>query len=154
MTIQLSIKNHHSDNTSNAETCLSEAVEAAEQVWSKDVKYSKPIVAMDVGKYGSTSWHKDVNMIKTASQFDSIIVVSQPVEVWTMAARGITNSGYIAALQRTLASWADCLVLLGGGNFLDLALNDYLSNHPNKEQQCVCVVCTVYWKRFRSKLDG
>ena len=160
MTMQLNIKKHRSDNSS--ETCLSEAVEAAEQMWSKDIEYSKPIVAVDVGKYGSRSWRKNVDMMKLKQQANSTLSLlfhnQWTFEQWensfTQAARGITNSGYIAALQRTLASRADCLVLLGGGYFQDLALNDYLRNHPKKEQRCVHLVCTMYWKRFKGKLDG
>lgn len=162
MTIQLKIKKHRSDNTSDAEKCLSEAVEAAEQIWSKDIEYSKPIVAMDVGKYGSRSWYKSVDVMKLKQQANSTLSLlfhnQWTFEQWensfTQATRGITNSGYIAALQRTLASRADCLVLLGGGYFQDLALNDYLRNHPKKEQQCVHLVCAMYWNRFKEKLDG
>ena len=162
MTIQLQIKKHRSDNSSDAEKCLSEAVEAAEQIWSKDIEYSKPIVAMDVGKYGSRSWYKSVDVMKLKQQANSTLSLlfhnQWTFEQWensfTQATRGITNSGYIAALQRTLASRADCLVLLGGGYFQDLALNDYLRNHPKKEQQCVHLVCAMYWNRFKEKLDG
>ena len=50
---------------------------------------------------------------------------------------GIKDHGYVAALQRTIASRANCLVLVGGGNFLKLALGDYLNFHPNPSSWCI-----------------
>ena len=70
MTIQLNIKKHRGDNSPDAVKCLTEAVEAAEQIWSE---YSKPIVAMDVGKYGSRSWHKIVDVMKLKQQANSTL---------------------------------------------------------------------------------
>lgn len=58
-------------------------------------------------------------------------------ESFNKATGGVKNNGYIAALQRTLASRAKCLVLVGGGSFQELALKDYLKNHPNKEDHCI-----------------
>ena len=54
---------------------------------------------------------------------------------------GITDLGYVAAIQRTIASRADCLVLVGGGHFLKLALGDYLKFHPNHSSWCIHTVC-------------
>ena len=56
-------------------------------------------------------------------------------------AHGITDLGYVAAIQRTIASRADCLVLVGGGHFLKLALGDYLKFHPNHSSWCIHTVC-------------
>ena len=53
----------------------------------------------------------------------------------------MTSGGYIAALQRAIASRADCLVLAGGGNFLKMALYQYLDNHPKRADQCVHFLC-------------
>ena len=55
-----------------------------------------------------------------------------------MEVSGIEDRGYIAALQRTIASRADCLVLVGGGHFLELALHEYLRDHPSP---CVHFIC-------------
>ena len=51
------------------------------------------------------------------------------------------STAYIAALQRTIASRSDCLLLFGRGNFQEVALSAYLRNHPNKVTRCVHIVC-------------
>ena len=85
MTLQLNIKKHRGDNSPDAEKCLTEAIEAAEQIWSKDIK---PIVAMDVGKYGSGSWYKSVDVMKLEQQANSTL----PIFV---VSSGHLNSGRI-----------------------------------------------------------
>ena len=59
------------------------------------------------------------------SLFNNELSFSEWEESFTRATGGVGNSGYIqAALQRTLASRAKCLILIGGGTFQDLALKD------------------------------
>ena len=71
---------------------------------------------------------------------------------FTNATKRIENSGYIAALQRTLASQAECLVLAGGGNFQELAMRDYMRNHPNKRNWCIHAVCAIDEERLISEI--
>ena len=66
------------------------------------------------------------------------------------ASRGIKDRVYLAALQRTLASQADCLILMGGGSFREVAFNNYLALHPDKSKQCVRTICIS--KRFTHML--
>jgi hypothetical protein len=54
---------------------------------------------------------------------------------------GIKDRSYIAALPRTVASRAVCLVLVGGGNFLRLALHNYLNDHTDPHSWCLHFVC-------------
>ena len=49
------------------------------------------------------------------------------------------DKGYIAALQRVLASRADCLVLVGDGDFQAMDVLDFMQYHNSKE--CIHVVC-------------
>ena len=72
-------------------------------------------------------------------------------ETFVTAADGVTTPGYIAALQRTLASQANCLVLMGGGHFQDLALQEYKRLHPVKKKACVHYVCVDNFKLLRSR---
>lgn len=53
----------------------------------------------------------------------------------------IEDSGYIAQLERTIASQADCLVLVGGGNFQELALSYYIERHKHMKDKCVSIWC-------------
>ena len=64
------------------------------------------------------------------------------------------NGGYIAAFQRTLASRADCLILIGGGYFQELALNDYKRNHPDKSRWCIHLICAINSERLEQAVDG
>ncbi len=60
---------------------------------------------------------------------------------FTKAAEHANNPGYIASLQRTIASQADCLILMGGGDFQRLAMIDYLENHSKPTQLCLYLLC-------------
>ena len=60
---------------------------------------------------------------------------------FSLASRGLSDPPYIAAMQRALASQADCLILMGGGRFQLLAYEDYLMLHPDPSKQCVQYVC-------------
>lgn len=60
---------------------------------------------------------------------------------FVLAAGGETNKGYIAALQRTVASRAENLILMGGGNFQSLAVQDYMIFHG--PMKCAYMVCMM-----------
>ena len=130
--------------------CLQEAY----QLTNERDKTGRPMVTLDMGKFGSGSWSNlptkygvDVDGLKEKlkqllnSLFNNELSFYEWEESFTRATSGIENSGYIAALQRTLASRAECLILVGGGTFQDLALKDYLRNHPKRENRCVKLVC-------------
>ena len=130
-------------------SCLHEVKDIANDVWKKK-GFSRPLVTLDLGKYGSISWRKKAlfNLIQEVDStlaflFQSQWTFSEWEESFTQVASVAYSSGYIAALQRTLASQADCLVLVGGGYFQELALNDYKRNHPDKRTWCVYLICTV-----------
>ena len=75
-------------------------------------------------------------------------------ESFAQVASVANSGGYMAALQRTIASKADCLILVGGGYFQELALNDYKMNHPDKNKWCVHLVCATYSETLKQDLDG
>lgn len=119
-----------------------------------------PFLTVDVGRYGSNYWnsmmesHKDKSILQ---RIKGTIVQwlnhSVTFRVWengfVNVTEGMRDRGYIAALQRTIASRADCLILLGGGNFLRLALHDYLNHHPEPWSWCLHFVCLD--SRFRDE---
>ena len=111
-----------------------------------------PLVTMDVGTYGSLTLNR--------SNYEDIISLSKEKLVgfyrhrnnWTFeeweqsfieASGGVVNSGYVGALQRILASRAECLVIMGGGNYQALAVQDYLDYHQQRNETCIHLVCTM-----------
>ena len=127
-----------------ADKCLSEALRLTKEIQTSGY----PTVTLDVGKFGSASFRgtgskhlTEKSKLLLMQLYDNTLTFEEWEESFTKATGGVENSGYIAALQRTLASRAKCLVLVGGGNFQDLALKDYLRNHPNEEYRCIHLVC-------------
>lgn len=146
--------------------CLNEVTRIASHLWQEKRQPGIPLVTLDLGKYGSSSWSSslainrkiDLNKVtKLAKEtlytlFDNKWSFEQWEMSFTEAVRGLENDGYIAALQRTLASQAECLVLVGGGNFQELAMRDYMRNHPDKGSWCIHLVCAVNEERLTSEI--
>lgn len=117
------------------------------------------LVTADIGKYGSSAWnmklYKEVLAMigkedvfeavkETVSElYDNRLTFDEWENTFANVTNGTEDRGYIAALQRTLASRADCLVLVGGGSFLKQALREYLHNHPTSSTWCVEVICAI-----------
>ena len=57
---------------------------------------------------------------------------------------GIEDAGYIATLQKSIASTADCLVFLTKGEsaFQDLVIQEYKQYHPTLSERCIRYLCT------------
>jgi len=51
------------------------------------------------------------------------------------------DSGYIAGLQRTIATKSTCLIVIGGGSFQQLAVDLYENFHSTEKQLCLFKVC-------------
>ena len=115
-------------------------------------------LTLDVGKYGSKSveWVLGLSKYNLKNKSSDVITSVKKIvpalygQKWTFkeweesfikATDGIENPGYIASLQRTIASRADCLILMGGGDYHRLALHGYLELHPDTSQQCLRFVC-------------
>lgn len=151
---------HTGDRLKQLNSCLNEAVEAARNMSNRSsaAKRSGIFLTLDIGKYGSNSVEWVLGLSKYNLQNKSSNVIDSVKKVvpelyegdWTFtewedsfvkATDGVQNPGYIASLQRTIASRADCLVLMGGGDFQRLALHDYLELHPETFQQCLQFIC-------------
>ena len=109
-----------------------------------------PLVTLDIGgQYGSDT----INRVPSAKLKDAVIMakdlfttlyngswtISEWEKSFTQVTDGVTDRGYIAALQRVLASRADCLITTGGGSFQSLARNDSIFYHNSSD--CIFVVC-------------
>ena len=141
------VNHQHSPREWTVDDCLTQAY----KVTKEKQMSGYPMVAMDVGKFGSAvlakTLGKDFNDLTVkakhllSSLYDDKLTYEDWEQSFTRTTTNVTHRGYIAALQRTLASRARCLILVGGGTFQDLAMKDYLRNHPNEKDRCVKLVC-------------
>lgn len=108
----------------------------------------KIFVAMDLGRFGDrvveSFIHKSI--IKKIEREIFLMMYNNSLSMWKweksfiQVTNGITDSGYIAALQRTIVENSRCLVLFGGrSNFQRTLLLNYKENHDNKT--CIYEVC-------------
>lgn len=111
----------------------------------------KTFVTLDAGRYGSGSWRsmfprigysegKSIMLEALKKRVESLIENSMTFKEWEdsflQVTGNITDGGYIAALQRTIGSRADCLVLVGGGTFGLGAISEYVHSHPKVSDHC------------------
>ena len=64
-------------------------------------------------------------------------------ETFIEASGGITEMGYIAMLQRNIAKEANCLILMGGGYYQQVAAYQYIQKHPDPSTRCLHTVCVT-----------
>ena len=130
--------------------CLDAAIAKVKEFQSER-NFGRPFVTLDVGRYGSKSIRRFVGKdnVRSDTQYISELLASVYDGRWSMkewessfieATGGIDESSYIAALQRTLASKAECLVLVGGGMFQELTMRKYMESH-DKEDRCIYMLC-------------
>lgn len=138
----------HENKPNSIWECLQEVINWSDKMGkNNNGTILKPLVTMDIGKFGSGTFH-DHNQVATKLSertlgtlyHDSWSVVEWE-DSFVQAADGLSNKAYIAALQRTLASRADCLLMMGGGNFQTLAMESYLDYHENESERCIQLVC-------------
>ena len=163
--IQFKMENS-SNISANIEECLHQLQDTTNEAM-RAVGTSKLLVTSDVGYYGSGSWyaHKKTKAIQQRVKI-GIERLYEGREEWSFeqweqsfieTLGGVTDRGYVAALQRVLAASnkTACLVLMGGGRFQELSLENYL--HHTRHQphtRCVHLVCIQmkYAKSFNSML--
>ena len=134
-------------------TCLKQVEEEIRKQNDK-----APFVSIDVGTYGSSTYYSTLQHTHTKeAEYLGILNASKSFveklfsdRKWTfndweksfLTIPGVShNSGYIASLQKMVASKADCLILVGGGQFQETALQNYLELHPTVDEQCVKYIC-------------
>ena len=134
----------------NVKKCLDTAV-AKVKVFQLEHNFGRPFVTLDIGRYGSKSLRRTIGRdnLRRNTEYINEVLPSVYNGQWSMrewedsfieATGGIDESSYIAALQRTLASRAECLVLVGGGMFQELTLRKYIETHEKKDR-CIHLVC-------------
>lgn len=134
------------NHSKSLKECLQEVVNLSDRYGGG----LRPLVTLDIGRFGSKTIHdfeKDILSLSWETLV-SLYHNQWSVRGWensfVQATGGVTNKGYIAALQRTIASRADCLVLMGGGSFQALAVLDYLTYHrADSKEKCIHLVCVM-----------
>ena len=148
------LQNSHDQSLSVAK-CLDKVIEITQEIQGEKASLvGIPFVTIDIGESGSNTWVKTSNHFKQNVTYlqrkseETISTISDmkwTIKDWEETFKHIpgvvNNPAYIAALQRVLASRADCLVLVGGGYFQSIALKDYQENHLNKVNQCYKFIC-------------
>ena len=139
------------EGLSRIKWCLDAAIKVSKEVGEVGLI---PLITLDMGNSGSTelkhaldsanvSVHSALRLAKDA--FKTLVQDKLTFEDWSSsfmkATQGTHNKAYIATLQRVLAARSRCLVLVGGGNFQELALRDYIQNHPDRKIWCIHPVC-------------
>eukprot|EP00731_Ephydatia_muelleri_P030623 Em0022g137a len=131
--------------------CVIKALRDA-KVFRAKFSSSIPFIITDLERYGTHTLNKTLGDTRYKLAEDMARYVQDQIsdlyhdwshEQWEKelyrVAGSIEDSGYIAQLERTVASHADCLVLVGGGNFQELALSYYIEEHKKMEDRCVSI---------------
>ena len=142
----------------NIDVCLKKFRQARENLKSI-LTNASVFVAADIGRYQSGSWqqtfsvsvlgHKRGEQIKSRFMhaLSDFIGIQWKFDEWdnsfNQVTGGIEDAGYIAALQKSIASAADCLVFLmkGESAFQDLIKQEYFKLHPNVSERCIHYLC-------------
>ena len=114
-------------------------------------------VTSDIGMYGSITWGGTLDpqlfhnglMARVEEQIkhtmERLYKNKWTFEKWeksfVQATGGVKDRGYIAAVQRGIASQASCLIMLGGGSFQYLTLKSYVG-HTEPHKRCIRLVGT------------
>ena len=108
---------------------------------------SEIFLAIDLGTFGSKRYSKDNRSTTLKNQIHSEVYIyngtltaDQREERLKNAAGGINDCGFIAQLEKVIATNADCIILLGRkSGFVSTSLTLYLKQHP--VNKCVISVC-------------
>jgi len=105
-------------------------------------------MAYDLGTYGSDGYfaYGDQRLFPLRDQifsdvFNNSIGMKQRDEMLMNASGGISDRGFIAILEKTIATHADCIIVLGKfSSFVESSALTYLSLHPSNA--CAVSICS------------
>ena len=144
----------------NLTSCVKDALDIHDKI--REERDAGTLLTLDVGRFGSHVMQRSRAVSRLASSggdtMDSITSLAKDTinhiyngrftlktweETFVEASGGITEMGYIAMLQRNIATEADCLILMGGGSFQQVAAYQYIKNHPEPSSRCLHIVCVT-----------
>ena len=137
----------------NVDACMHNFYKTPTQL---NVANASVFVAADVGKYRSETWKNSLSKLRPEKASQMMESFKNAVSLlidnkWTFEewensfvniTAGVEDAGYIATLQKTIASQADCVVfLVQGGNFQELVIHEYFNLHPTLSERCIHFIC-------------
>ena len=144
----------------SVESCLKKTVKLHDRLLqTQTFDNSSTFLTLDIGRFGSGIM-QDPSVVAKLGQ-DSLSSIGESVVQtlehlyngeWTMssweqsfvkATGGIVERGYIAMLQRSIATHSDCLILMGGGSFQQVAAYQYMKHHQGQSKPCLYSVCAT-----------
>ncbi len=139
--------------------CLNETVKLYDQL-KQQYSNSQVFLALDIGRFGSKGMQRNrvfgttgiaeermYRIIHDTLQYlsDGQWSVEEWEESFVNITGGITDRGYIAMLQQSMAAHSDCLVLVGGGGYQEVTARQYINNRGHT---CLHTVCMPdKWKK-------
>ena len=107
---------------------------------------SRHFLGMDVGRFGSSGAKVD-EMVEYGKRFVQVVYGDQwSFDQWEASFENsslYSSPAYVATFQRTIASNARCLVLVGGGGFQLQAKSLYLK-HQLGNDLCIRTICSTH----------
>ena len=120
---------------------------------------SQPYLTLDIGQFGSGIMQSSSLVSRFGESLDRVthlvtkLLVNvyngrwKTIEEWEKsfveATEGVVERGYVAMMQRGIAVESDCLILMGGGSYQEVAARQYLEAHPNPSEQCLHTFCAA-----------
>ncbi len=113
-----------------------------------------PLLALDIGTYGSSTFKNSMRLNKIdQEEFNTISTIVKyfvselyqdklSFEEWERTYTVLNkDGGYIAYMQNILVSKSDCLLVMGGGHFQEMAEDHYTRTHAG-HKKCLYSFCT------------
>jgi len=118
-------------------------------------------MAYDLGTFGSDGYYSadDQRLFPLRDQilsdvFNGSISMKQRDEMLMNVSGGISDRGFIAVLERTIATYADCIIVLGkGSSFVASSALIYFSLHSSHTcAVSICAESTLMSRKLKSEL--
>ena len=120
---------------------------------------SEPYLTLDIGRFGSGIMQTMDSVSRFGESLDEVTklvtkflvriynsrwkTITEWEDSFVQATGGVQERGYVAMLQRGIAVESDCLILMGGGSYQEVAATQYLEGHPSPTEQCLHTVCVA-----------
>ena len=123
----------------NVLVCLNKTLGYLSRI-KQGVHEANTFLSIDVGRFGSKGYKRNPLMEFTVTQqveklIETLYGNSTTIQDWEETFLNISrtsNPGYIALLQKTIATRAKCLLLVGGGTFQQHASRLYQQMHTSR----------------------
>ena len=147
----LNEQSHFTDRTQpqTLNDCFNEVLSSSQAIL-KDAKGLKPVVTIDIFNTSGTDTY--IHLPESVKELSTKTLMALYNNTWSLKewsdsfSQVVSRTGdksYRAALEKTLASRADCLIVMGGGSFQAQAVQEYLDYHRSSGKKCVSLVCVM-----------